>query len=423
MKILNYKIKVESPVCIAGNKAHELSPYADYVLSDDHREIFYIDQKKLEKALSEPDNRHLIDTYTEALLQVDNNRSRLQLKSFLNNHLPEADLYRVKIRNYGMESQNRLPVTPIIKTATRPFIPGSSLKGAIRTALLYDWLQNTRDGQKEMADTYRVVQRSYQLYQDLIPLKIRKRRRERLQGWEFKRLRDGERQMRNNIRSMLNEQRLFGRTNSQDYAPDSQHIRVSDSEFFEKDDFGVFNAARIRLEPIRQTKGRRQAKSQIPQPREALLQGRNSAFSIQMETKNLRNHAFSKLKTNPQSTLLDIIRQFSKATIGLELFYLEEATDMQTRYKHSLVQFYENLYDRSEKGETFLRIGMGKTYFDNSLGLALMNYAEDKHQDGEKAFKEFRRLLLDVHPKKFFFPVTRTISTNPVMPFGWIKIN
>ncbi|MCB0852829.1 MAG: type III-A CRISPR-associated RAMP protein Csm5, partial [Bacteroidetes bacterium] len=382
----------------------------------------YIDQKKLEKTLSQPDHRHLIDAYTEALTQVDNNRSRLELKSFLNNHLPDADLFRIKIRNYGMEPQNRLPVTSIIKTASRPFIPGSSLKGAIRTALLYDWLQNTGEGEQELTHTYDLVKRSYRTYQELIPLRIRKKRRERLEGWEFKQLKDGERKLREDITYMLNEQRLFGKINSQDFSPDSQHIQISDSDFFAKDDFGVFNAARVRLQSMNQFRGRSQAKNQIPQPREALLKGKETSFSLVLRTEKMRNSAFDKLKTNTRDELLSLIRQFTKATIGLELYYLESANEMQTMYQNALVRFYEDLYDRSEEGETFLRIGMGKTYFDNSLGIALMNYAEDKHREGEKAFIEFREVVLGVHPEKFFFPVTRTISTNPVMPFGWIKI-
>ena len=424
METLRYTLTIESPVCIAADKSQELSPYADYVLSKDQREIWYIDQPKLEGILGQVENRHLIETYTEALLSLDNNRSNLNLKSFLDTHLPRENVYRNKVKNVGIKPSNRLNVKPIIKSAGRPYIPGSTLKGVLRTALLYDWLQNTEEGNHELKKAYQLIEQASNIYSRLAPLRAKRRRRERMNGNEFRLFRDLEKQLQKKLKFLLNENEFFGKVNDEYSAPDSQHLKVRDTPFFEATAFGVYNSSRIRLNPLL-GKGRGQ-KNEIPQPREALLQGEETSLEVVLHTNRLSHQPkfWVKFKQDAHSQLLTSVRNFSRASIGLELYYLEEAEDMpDSTGRGALIRFYDDLYSRSESGETFMRIGMGKTYFDNSLGLALMNYAEDKHNKGERAFKVFRELVLGVAPQKFFFPVTRTVAKGPSLPFGWIKIH
>ena len=75
-----------------------------------------------------------------------------------------------------------------------------------------------------------------------------------------------------------------------------------------------------------------------------------------------------------------------------------------------------------DRGETFVRIGLGKTIFDNSLLLALLNYAEEEHGDGKEVFLKYRELFFNVNPKKELFPVTRTVTTWNSIPMGWVKL-
>ena len=81
-----------------------------------------------------------------------------------------------------------------------------------------------------------------------------------------------------------------------------------------------------------------------------------------------------------------------------------------------LIDFYYDLKKRIEKGETFLRLGSGKTFYDNSLVLALLMHPDDKIK------AESGRHLRTVFPNdiKSLHPVTRTIAADG-MPFGWVR--
>jgi len=94
---------------------------------------------------------------------------------------------------------------------------------------------------------------------------------------------------------------------------------------------------------------------------------------------------------------------------------------------HSISEFYQRLKDiiiSSNNKWAIIRIGGGKTYFDNSIGLALYK------KDSEK-FKQFRKSLgFWKHRSGKFVeeasPITRTFyldnKSNGYLPIGWTVI-
>jgi CRISPR-associated protein Csm5 len=137
---MNYKLILSfySPIHIGNGQ--ELEPF-EYIIKDDYLYTFSFEQ--FVSSLSPGDR--------EKLLQLQRNMKPAALKDIRNfiKHRCTLDQYREKIpvtrrvayiyENKFLDIQNMLKMEPFIKTMGSPYIPGSSLKGAIRTAVLNYW--------------------------------------------------------------------------------------------------------------------------------------------------------------------------------------------------------------------------------------------------------------------------------------------
>ncbi|NTW63608.1 MAG: type III-A CRISPR-associated RAMP protein Csm5, partial [Chlorobiaceae bacterium] len=135
-----------SPLFIGAGEEHTLSPYSDYVQRGDS--LIYIDTDKLQEAMQ--GNKALVDAFVNGIRQFDNNRSTFELETFITETLGRKvdDFAARQVRIEG--DINKAHLRRFVATAGKPFIPGSSLKGAIRTATLVDWLLNRKDGEPEL---------------------------------------------------------------------------------------------------------------------------------------------------------------------------------------------------------------------------------------------------------------------------------
>lgn len=148
-----FKINATVITPISIGNGSELSPYKDYFIDND--KVHYTDENKLSQLLAK--DPALMDSYVEGVANMDGNRSNFDLKGFVQNHLSmdPFDLVRNSIEFRG-NSNAKLPINEAIKTPTgRPYIPGSSLKGAIKTALVYTDLEKTDFGNKWKEDFFR----------------------------------------------------------------------------------------------------------------------------------------------------------------------------------------------------------------------------------------------------------------------------
>ncbi|MEZ4775452.1 MAG: type III-A CRISPR-associated RAMP protein Csm5 [Bacteroidia bacterium] len=425
----NIRLTTESPVSIGADKAHVLSPYADYVVSHDGTQLHYIDKQKLEALLG--NNLELRTAFIEELRSgiLNKTRSEFDFSDFVSRQMGGSveSITRETVKSYGLERNKRQQIQSVIKSAGKLYIPGSSLKGAIRTAILYDWLDKTTEGEEVMRSAYKEMEKAYHLIAEKKELELRKKTERRLSDADFQKMKElgkaFSRQIRILDREILKEDKLFGNIHQKERGPDSQQIQVSDSSFFDAQALTVYQAERIRMNPLDEKARSRADQSQIPQPRECIDIGGTAEFRLNLLPDKIFNKTLHYLKSDSANRLLEIIHDFSADCIENEIYNLESATDMpDTHARNALLRFYRDLSDRSEKGEIFIRLGLGKTVFDNSLLLAMMNYAEDLHEDGEEAFLRYREVLFNVNPRKEFFPVTRTVTTYKNLPMGWVKL-
>jgi CRISPR-associated protein Csm5 len=157
-------IKTLSPVCIGDNKAANLFPYLDFVVNE--REVHYIDKVKLMQSVEKAGGGAL-EAFVDGIERMDPqnpNRSGFDLAGFVKNYLEHqlSDFYIEgrKIQNRGYDVGAKREVTTVIKSAGRPYIPGSTIKGAIRTALLHDWIVNDKRCQRDMNNFWNIVSKN-----------------------------------------------------------------------------------------------------------------------------------------------------------------------------------------------------------------------------------------------------------------------
>ncbi|MDR2292870.1 MAG: type III-A CRISPR-associated RAMP protein Csm5 [Prevotellaceae bacterium] len=134
------KITILSPVTIGSGA--EWSPYADYVI--DNERFYLLDRSKITQKVAENDN--WLEQYVNGIAsKMNNNRSEFDLKLFLTGVLRE-NIDNMSVFHCPLASNNvngKLPVKALLRTPLyEAYIPGSSLKGAFKTVLIYDKLKD-----------------------------------------------------------------------------------------------------------------------------------------------------------------------------------------------------------------------------------------------------------------------------------------
>jgi CRISPR-associated protein Csm5 len=147
LRTWNVTLTTLSPLFIGSGKT--LSPYSDFIQEGNN--LIYLNQKKIEEAIS--NKPELIDEYVKEIRRrMNNTKSDASLKDFITTRL-KLPLESVTLRKVPLQGNiGKQQLRQFISTAGRPFIPGSTLKGAFRTAVLYDWLINDNNGKKLLED-------------------------------------------------------------------------------------------------------------------------------------------------------------------------------------------------------------------------------------------------------------------------------
>lgn len=168
-KIINLKINTLSPVSILdGNK---LSPYIDIIKDSRNKEIIILDIEKVSEVFI--NNKYNYDTYLNILRNDPTNRvSTINMEGLLKKARVNLDKVTLKRIKYDYSIKNLTEVSTCIKTRGVPFIPGTTIKGAVRTAMLYsrmdakdltNVLENKRSkrtyvGEDIFRDNYKTIQ-------------------------------------------------------------------------------------------------------------------------------------------------------------------------------------------------------------------------------------------------------------------------
>lgn len=400
-KTIKITLHTITPVSVGGDKGEQLSPYSDYIASADGAQLYYLNLPKLERAVLEA---HALDAYIKAIrTTINNNRSEFDLEMFISRTLKQdvQDFIARRVSQRGIRPGQRVPITPVVKNAGNPYLPGSSLKGALRTAALYDWLVHTEDGLPHLQAAADALGHLRRLREQWLNLKKNR--------GDFRKIREIEAEIKKHDRALFDERDLFGGLHD----AEARFLVVRDTQPLAGEALEVQALRRIRLVPGK-------GKSVIPQVVEAIPAG------IEMQTElaiwpAFRKKALAYWNTGDFAGIFQHLQTFSLACIENEIGDLTDAlaepakNDFAPDLKR-LLDFYQNLKARAEAGEIFLRLGFGKTVHDNSLMLALLNGLERK-----TAWHDMRAVFHKIRRESAFYPVTRLV-TESGLPMGWVQI-
>jgi CRISPR-associated protein Csm5 len=405
----NHKLSLTTltPVFIGSEEGSNLSPITDYIF--DHGSVKIIDQKKFEVLLNRDIN--MVDDFVS---QVKNKLYSFDLKDFIVKKLNTSieQLTKATIEVEGLLSSNT--IYTFVSTVGKPFIPGSSIKGAIRTAIIYNYLTNTDKGKIIIE---KLLNKASNFFKELNEL-FEKKKNQKLNDDEYKKFKSLSSYKSNEkeFSKIYNELRLF---KDEVYGHDFRHIQISDSETYDLSDTKITELPRTYL-----TK----TQDKTSQWKQVLKDNISREFTLSIKPE-IKDNYLSKINNNSLQSLFNLINTFSRDFIEFELNrYAEFSSNKSIKNKlTSSKTFYESLLKTIEQANNnygVIRIGGGKTYFDNSIGLAL-------YKNNQEKFKEFRKLLGfwkhrsgSISFVEEDSPITRTFyhSQGELYPIGWVII-
>jgi CRISPR type III-A-associated RAMP protein Csm5 len=384
-----YYIKVISPVSVGSGAT--LSPLVDYILYED--DIMYIDGDKLAKLL---DDNDLIDAFSDKVRRVHDRDKTSFLRNFLIN---DASIEPEVVADFSIPHNfdsydNPVEISQIIKTNQNAYIPGSSVKGALRTYILYNWMKTHPIKIEEFINE---IDRIHPIFINQI---------RNLQGRELNRIRkkvckETDRWFKTNI-----EDKCFNEAKN-DNSSIMQFLNVSDTINNSKTSWSVYQSERVHL---------RNGERVVSTPREAISENNVLEIEIKRITTEHRPESY---KLTLMDELWKIINTINYELITHEIEIWEgcKYNFEDESYAEQIIDFYKQLLKDLSKGKRIICIGFGKTYYLNSIGLIFK-------QNDPGSFKKLREVYgMDKEGQKFF-PVTRTVCYyNEInIPMGWVEI-
>ena len=375
----NIKLTTLSPIHIGDNDTKKLSSLADFIVENDH--ISLIDHKKLDKIFEE--NSAFMEDYIKEI--ETHSHKPFSLKDFF------------KRKEYGVNieeilSDEKIPIIgtfsakeiqPFISENGKRYIPGSSIKGAIRNAFAYKFLKQNR----------------HLLYNLLGEHKLAKMKK------PFSQV----------------EKEIFGRNPNYDLF---RFVQITDTKAFQQNSSAVYHLNSYNI------------KKEIPGSPincESIMEKMETDFRFSLL--NIGNSFISNFnsfwKNWNNLTLKDIfimINDFSLKLIDREL---NEFKNKNTVSK--TVEFYNELkkqIETSNNESAFICLGRGTTIFDKTI-LLLLNEKEIESLREKMKTSKFSRNFgwKKVHgkgvQKSDIFPVTRLMykeNNQFIGGFGWIRL-
>ena len=370
LEVKNYMLEAVSPVHIgSGEKASD----ADYIFHDG--KLFIINVEKFIEAIIPQQ----YDLFSNVLLQTGSIQQCFQA---LNVAPPEYGKYA----KYSIECPTKpMELHVFIKNAnSTPYIPGSSIKGALRTAICYNLLINNPE--------------KLQLLKKRIYSVIFRRNAEKL--------------MRDMVESFLGGEK--GRRSP--HYDSMRFIRISDTSGIPIEKLTIQGLHLIETSgPTSHRKTGRATYVEAIKPGTAacgkitvdktIAMGEYGKYAVKFPALNniINLNAVASYANKFASDLIDYEEKFA-ATYGL--------SGLKQFYVHLRRDVLQKLSD----GELLLRVGWGSGYLATTIGLLL--------QRDSALFRDLRKRFNLGVQRIPVFPISRKVilADEQMIPLGWVKI-
>ena len=347
-------VEIISPLHIGSGR--ELMP-SDFVVRGD--KIYVIDADKV--------FNELIKIGVYDLLEFEKYPMEGIIEKY-NLNLEDVSLYSIKFE--CEKAKESMGIREFIKCNNKPFIPATSVKGAIRTALMYY-----------------VLKENDVLLEEGIKMALKTSPKKADDYLEAK---------------------IFG------YVEDRRGLR-HDGKFdilraLIIRDSGLIDLDKLKVKLVEIVNNSRS----IP-IRCEVLEDVKIEMDMFIDYDLLKNFDFNGEIDNinfDEKLLKNAIREFANDLIDAELSEIYKFG----RYKDKVRDFYINLKQRIKNGDLLLRLGWGVSYYGVSIGLLLRGHP--------KFYALRKKFGLGRNPKKGFlvnsFPSTRRVCNS--QPMGWVRL-
>lgn len=291
-------VKTLTPVCIRSGET--LTPLSDFVIEG--QKVAFIDRVKLQNLFRE--NQPILRDFTKMALS-----GKGDIKTFLQNHkLSYGDftLFSLSLLKSGLEGHSRQLVLPV-SSAQGGYLPGSSLKGMLRSALLFRYFKDNPSAIENKEEPY-------------------------IGGNVFRR-----------EAHRIDQDAL-------------RFVRVSDSSFVPWEQFVVYELKRLT------------SRGSIPMLVVGIPQNVEFSFDLQIDSwfeKAPIPEYWKNLFRDGEGALLEAIRSYTQQVLEKEIQILSTL-----KIYNRLYDFYRKIHPSLQK-QILFRLGFGKTYYFNSVGCLL----------------------------------------------------
>lgn len=391
MPLLN--LKTISPVSILDGET--IAPIGDFYLKNS--KIHYINHRKVNQFLH--DKPELIELYSNKIKHLINLHPNRQAAVDYEKDVIRG-VFREEPKNFishvldakGLHKDSKIQIKTIIKTAGKPYIPGSSIKGAIKTALLYDYLTEKIAGKQLIDDTINKL--NY--------LKTRNKD-------ACKRFSDDLEDKISEILMKFSKIRIT-HSNLTKLTKDKQiqcvsFMKISDTNPTNLNNTSVYKSFRLHL-----TKDN--GKNNIPIVTEAI----NPNVEFEIDVNLSKNNDYNISLTD----LFDLVSIFNQEVLDYEETLLKDSK-IEGKLKEELLAYYDDMHIviGNNEDKMYLRLGSGKSNFNQSIGLAIFNKDKDAFQE----YREIYKLGEKNGEMVKTFPITRSVLNYNNTQLGWVEIS
>ncbi len=381
---MNVEITLITHVFIGGGGFSVLSPYVDFVVRGRYVEL--VERDKLLNLFSSP---QWMDRYKSFLNQNwRNNRFSKTLQDFLRENKIPVDKV-LSGRKIAVEGDIKgREVSLFSASVGRSYIPGSTIKGSIRTALCYAYID------RKGADAKR-----------------------RIMGNILR--------VKTNGIKRFSPKSAFPTLVGGDVGPKFRAhddplklLQVSDTTFFSEDEMIILNAYVLRMNKPAEVEG-------TPVVYEVARKGAKVRARIKIAKAfargSFQDGFWDFLLRGDYCKLFRYINAFSLDFVKCERRRLSK---FRGSVPTMLAKFYEKLEKKIESGSktgkvAYMMVGRGTTLFGKTVDNI---FTEEELQRLREAFKGLRNFGWKNGKLVNPFPITRLVpETNPV-PFGWIEV-
>ena len=364
-------VKIVSPVHIGSGDSYSASEYLPVVVTNKSKKKI-----KTFKRIDVSSYYLSLDEDKKDLFINDLSNPNFTLKDF-DKKIPNTFKKYIAIDKCSQKPTTQ-PIEETIKTLNKAYIPGSSIKGAIKTAVLYDLF--------DMDDC------------------------DEISGFINKRGRDFNRSYNNFLDKFFTSKIRLPSAQKDVF----KFLQVSDTNDVKQ--IGIYDILTVmaaefggRKSNIFYKKNKRSNNPTISYY-ETVVSGNKLEFSLK---NNYIDNVHSELKLGDKTNLINInylkraIYNFSKDYIDYELnFSREYGID-------SLNKFYSNISKLNTKDTPLLKIGAGSGFLATTVGMKIQEYDPGLYDAIRKQKRSY----------EFSFPKSRKITKVGGKPLGWIQLN